>query len=217
MYRVDARDRHLPPGCGTARPPAMLTPIVTERLILRPWRDADLVPFAALNADPAVMEFLGTPLDRTASDVLATRIRRGFAERGWGLWAVELPGDDAFIGFTGLSPAGFEAHFTPATEIGWRIARPHWGHGFATEAAHAVLAHGFTRLGFDNLVSFTSATNRRSQRVMERIGMSRDPAEDFRHPNLAPDDALARHVLYRLSAEQWRATAGRLVAGGGAD
>lgn len=176
----------------------------TERLILRGWRDDDLAPFAALNADPDVGRFLNGTLDRATSDGLAARIRDGIAERGWGLWAVEVVGGDRFIGFTGLAPVTFDAAFAPATEIGWRLARPAWGHGYASEAARAVLAHAFGALGFDALVSFTAAINTRSRRVMERIGMQHDPESDFDHPAIAPEHPLARHVLYRIAVSGWR-------------
>lgn len=176
----------------------------TERLILRDWRDADVAPFAALNADPEVGQFILGPLERTKSDALADRIRIAIAERGWGLWAVEIVGGEPFIGFTGITPINFEAAFAPATEIGWRLARSAWGHGYATEAANAVLAHAFETLGFDALVSITATINRRSRRVMERIGMRYDPAGDFDHPAIAPDHPISRHVLYRLDAADWR-------------
>jgi RimJ/RimL family protein N-acetyltransferase len=169
--------------------------ITTERLRLRQWRDDDLEPFAALNADPAVMEFFPAPLTREQSDALAARERAAIDERGWGLWAVE---DDAheLAGFVGLSVPSFEAHFTPAVEIGWRLAREHWGRGYATEAACAVLAFGFDELGLDEIVSFTAEINARSRRVMERIGMTHDAAGDFDHPRVAAGP-LRRHVLYR--------------------
>ena len=170
----------------------------TERLILRDWRDEDLAPFAALNADPAVMELLPSVLSRPESDALAARIRAELAERGFGLWAVEAPGVAPFIGFTGLSVPRFEAHFTPCVEIGWRIAQEHWGRGYAPEAAGAALAHAFDGLGLDEVVSFTSVGNLRSRRVMEKLGMTHDQDGDFDHPNLAPGSPLRRHVLYRI-------------------
>ena len=173
-------------------------PAWTERLILRPWRDDDLAPFAALNADPTVMEHFPATLSRAESDALAARIRADMAERGFGLWAVEAPGVAAFVGFTGLSVPRFEAHFTPCVEIGWRIAREHWGRGYAPEAARAALAHAFGPLGLDEIVSFTTADNRNSRRVMEKLGMAHNPADDFDHPNLAPGHPLRRHVLYRI-------------------
>jgi RimJ/RimL family protein N-acetyltransferase len=173
----------------------------TERLILRPWREEDLALFAALNADPAVMGHFPSVLTRAESDALATRIRADLAERGFGLWAVEAPGVAPFIGFIGLAVPRFEAHFTPCVEIGWRIAREHWGRGYATEAARAALAYGLGRLRLDEIASFTAVGNLRSRRVMEKIGMTHDPSDDFDHPNLPPGHPLRRHVLYRIRRE----------------
>ena len=168
------------------------------RLRLRRWRPEDRAPFAALNADPEVMEHFPARLTRAESDALADRIDAGFAEHGFGLWAVEVRATGQFIGFTGLSVPSFDAHFTPAVEVGWRLARPAWGHGYASEAARRALAEGFTTYGLAEVVSFTSVTNVRSQAVMRRIGMTHDPADDFGHPRLAPDDRLYRHVLWRI-------------------
>ena len=179
----------------------------TPRLILRPWRDDDLAPFAALNADPAVMEHLPALLGRAESDALAGRIRSLFEERGLGLWAVEVPGVAPFVGYVGLAPPRFEAHFTPCVEVGWRLARPHWGRGYATEGAAAALDDGFARLGLGAVVSFTVPANRRSRAVMERLGMTHDAADDFDHPAFAPRHPLRRHVLYRLSRARWEARA----------
>jgi RimJ/RimL family protein N-acetyltransferase len=177
----------------------------TERLLLREWRDADLAPFAAMNADPAVMALLPGTLTREQSDALAERIRVQFAQRGFGLWALEVPGVAPFAGFVGLSVPAFEAHFTPAVEIGWRLAREHQGRGYASEAARAALAHGFERVGLDEIVSFTVPANTASRRVMEKIGLRRDPAGDFDHPGLPEGSPLRRHVLYRLTRAEWRA------------
>jgi len=171
-----------------------------SRVRLRRWRDADRAPFAALNADPRVMEFFPTHPDRRQSDALVDRFESHFAEHGFGLWAVEVPGIAPFIGFVGLSIPSFAAHFTPCVEIGWRLAFDHWGRGYATEAARLVVAHGFVPLGLAAVVSFTAVANRRSQAVMERLGMRRDPAEDFDHPGLPDGHPLRRHVLYRLAA-----------------
>jgi RimJ/RimL family protein N-acetyltransferase len=176
------------------------TPLVTPRLRLRPWRDEDLAPFAEMNADPKVMEFLPKPLDRAESDALAARIRDHFACRGFGLWAVEVPGVADFIGFVGLSVPTFEAHFTPCVEVGWRLASEYWGRGYATEAARAALDYGFRRLELAEIVSFTVPANLRSRRVMERIGMIHSPADDFDHPALPEGHPLRRHVLYRATA-----------------
>lgn len=169
----------------------------TERLRLRPWRAEDLEPFAALNADPRVMEHLPKPLDRAESDALAARIRDHFDRHGFGLWAVEVPGEVAFAGFVGLLVPRFDAHFTPCVEIGWRLAHAQWGRGFATEAARAALGFAFGPLGLGEVVSFTVPANHRSRRVMERIGMTRSPADDFDHPLLPEGHPLRRHVLYR--------------------
>lgn len=169
----------------------------TDRLLLRPWREADLAPFAAINADPEVMAHFPAPLDRAASDATVARIRAHFDRHGFGLWAVEVPGAAAFIGFVGLSTAAFEARFTPCVEVGWRLARDHWGRGYATEAARASLRFGFERLGLDEVVSFTAEANARSRAVMERIGMTRSPGDDFDHPSLPEGHRLRRHVLYR--------------------
>ena len=167
----------------------------TERLILRQWRQADREPFAALNADPEVMRYFPARLSRDESDALARRAGASLTERGWGLWAVDRDGE--FLGFTGLAVPRFEAHFTPAVEIGWRFARSAWGSGFATEAAGAALGFAFRELRLDEVVSFTSAANRRSRAVMERIRMVRNPADDFDHPGLPDGSPLRRHVLYR--------------------
>jgi RimJ/RimL family protein N-acetyltransferase len=185
------------PALVPALAPA-LAALRTERLILRPWREEDLVPFAALNADPAVMEHLPGTLSRAQSDALAARIRAEMAEYGFGLWAVEVPGIAPFIGFTGLAVPRFSEHFTPCVEIGWRIARELWGRGYAPEAARAALAHGFGPLGLDEIVSFTSVANVRSRRVMEKLGMTHDPRDDFEHPSLAVGHPLRAHVLYRI-------------------
>lgn len=173
--------------------------IRTPRLILRRWRPEDLEPFAALNADPVVMEHFPSTLSREESDAFARRIEDHFDRYGFGLWALEIPGVAPFAGFVGLSVPGFEAHFTPCVEIGWRLAAGSWGKGYATEAARAVLAFGFERLSLAEIVSFTAPANERSRRVMERIGMTRNPADDFDHPRLPEGHPLRRHVLYRVA------------------
>lgn len=172
--------------------------LVTDRLVLRRWRDTDLEPFAALNADPIVMEHLPALLSRAESDAFVARIEAHFDAHDFGLFAVEVRATGEFIGFVGLWPADFDAPFTPAVEVGWRLARTAWRRGYATEAARAVVCDGFERLGLDEIVSFTAQVNERSWRVMERLGMSRDPAADFDHPKVQKGHRLERHVLYRL-------------------
>jgi ribosomal-protein-alanine N-acetyltransferase len=174
----------------------------TPRLTLRRWRDEDREPFAAMNADPRVMEFFVAPLSSGESDALVGRIEAGFDRDGFGLWALAVRETNEFIGFTGLAPPEFEAHFTPAVEVGWRLAASAWGQGYATEAARAALEFGFERAGLDEIVSMTSTGNVRSRAVMERLGMSRDPADDFDHPGIPADDPLRRHVLYRIRAQR---------------
>jgi ribosomal-protein-alanine N-acetyltransferase len=170
----------------------------TERLLLRGWRDEDRLPFAAMNADPEVMEHFPKTATRQESDEFVDRIVSGWGEHGLGLWAVDAPGA-GFIGYVGLSVPRFEAHFTPAVEVGWRLARHAWGHGYASEAARAALRYGFEERSLPEIVSFTTVANARSRAVMERIGMTRDPADDFDHPALPDDSPIRRHVLYRLS------------------
>lgn len=172
----------------------------TARLEMRRWRDGDRAPFAAINADPEVAEFLAGPLTRTASDELIERIEEGFERDGFGLWALEVRDTAELVGFAGLARPPFEAHFTPAVEVGWRLARGAWGHGYATEAGAAAVAFGFDRLGLAEIVAYTAAGNHRSRAVMERLGMERDPDEDFDHPLVRPGDPRRPHVLYRLQA-----------------
>jgi RimJ/RimL family protein N-acetyltransferase len=175
-----------------------MTTLATARLLLRSWRESDKAPFAELNTDPRVTATLAGPLTRAESDAVADRIAAHIVEHGWGLWAVEVKGGAPFIGFTGLSRPRFEAPFTPCIEIGWRLAFPHWGHGYATEAALAVRAFAFVTLQLPEIVSFTTAGNHRSRAVMERIGLVRDPADDFDHPSLDANHPLRPHVLYRM-------------------
>lgn len=170
----------------------------TERLLLRPWRESDREPYAALNADPEVMRHFPSTLTRAESDASVDRIVDGFARRGWGLWAVEVDGGAPFVGFVGLDEPAWEAHFTPCVEVGWRLARAHWGKGYATEAARAAVAFGFDVLGLDEIVSFTVPANSASRAVMERLGMTHDEPGDFDHPRLPEGHPLRRHVLYRL-------------------
>jgi ribosomal-protein-alanine N-acetyltransferase len=172
--------------------------IETSRLVLRPWRDSDLVPFAELNADPIVMRFLRGVLTRDESDAYVRRAQRHLAEHGFCRWAVEAPGVAPFIGAIGLSNVRFEASFTPAIDVAWRLDRRFWGQGYATEAACAAMADGFTRIGLREIVAITTLGNIPSQRVMERLGMAR--SIEFDHPSLTEDSPLRRHILYRLVA-----------------
>jgi RimJ/RimL family protein N-acetyltransferase len=170
----------------------------TERLILRRWKDSDREPFAAMNADARVMEFFPDTLTREESDELIENIESHFDNRGFGLFATELKAESQLIGFIGLHVASFQAHFTPCVEIGWRIAVPYWGKGLATEGSREVIRFAFDRLKLENLVSFTVPENVASRRLMEKLGMTHNPAEDFDHPKLPPGHRLRRHVLYRL-------------------
>lgn len=169
----------------------------TERLRLRIWRDTDRAPFAALNADPQVMQYFPATQDRAASDASIDAWQAQFAERGWSNWAVELLATGDFIGFVGLSVPRRVLPFSPCVEIGWRLARAHWGRGYATEAARGALRVGFGQLGLDEIVSFTALGNAASRAVMLRIGMH-DAHADFDHPALPEGHALRRHCLYRL-------------------
>ncbi len=172
----------------------------TPRLRLRRWRLTDREPFARLNADPHVMAHFPALLDRAASDALVDRIEAHFSEHGFGPWAVEVDGGEPFVGVVGLARVRFDAHFTPAVELMWRLARASWGRGYATEAARAASRIAFEQLGLPEVVSFTVPANQRSRAVMARIGMTHDPRDDFDHPHLAVGHPLRRHVLYRLPA-----------------
>jgi ribosomal-protein-alanine N-acetyltransferase len=173
--------------------------ITTARLTLRRWRDDDRLPFQALNADPRVMEFFPALATAEETDQMIERIEQHFDRYGFGLFAAELIETRAFIGFVGLNVPGFDAHFMPAVEIGWRLTYDHWGKGLATEGAQAVVRYAFETLGLPGLVSFTSTGNLRSRRVMEKIGMTHNPADDFDHPRIPEGHPLRRHVLYRLN------------------
>jgi len=169
----------------------------TSRLLLRPWRDADVAAYAELAADPAVMEFLRPVTEPGAAEAWAARVRDHWRQQGFGQWVVEIPGEASLIGVVGLSTVSYKAHFTPAVEVAWRLARAQWGRGYATEAARAALDYGFDTLGLPEIVAVTVPANLRSRRVMERLGMVRLPEDDFDHPNI-PDGPLKRHVLYRV-------------------
>ncbi len=178
--------------------------IKTERLILRSWREDDFQQFARLNADPRVMEYFPGILTQEESDQFAKRICTAMKQQGWGLWAASIPDVADFIGYIGLAPVNFVADFTPAVEVGWRLAYDFWNKGYATEGAQAALKHGFETLQMDEIVSFTAIQNTRSQKVMEKIGMTHYPEEDFDHPKLSDGHWLKRHVLYRLKQNEWK-------------
>ena len=174
-----------------------------DRVCLRPWRDEDEEPFAAMNSDARVMEFFRDCLSRAQSDAMVDHIRKHFAQHGVGLWAIEVPGVMPFIGFAGLLIPRFSAHFTPCVEVGWRLSFAYWGHGYATEAARLALRYGFGTLALSEIVSYTATTNRRSRALMERLEMRRDPADDFEYPGLPEGHPLRRHVLYRLGSASY--------------
>jgi len=184
-------------------PPKELPALTTARLLLRPWRSDDVAAFASLNADPRVMALFPTRLSAAESEAALGRIGAHIAVHGFGLWAVEAPGVAPFVGAVGLMVPGFRVPFRthgPCVEIGWRLAYPFWNRGYATEAARAALAFGFDVLRLREIVSFTTPGNERSWRVMERLGMTRDPREDFDHPALPVGHPLRRHLLYRMRA-----------------
>lgn len=175
----------------------------TDRLLMRLWRPEDAKPFADLNADPVVMEYFPSTLNSEESAHWIVVQNQRIEDRGFGLWALEEKDTGAFVGFTGLSVPGFEAHFTPAVEVGWRLLRKYWGNGFATEAARRSVTFGFDEVGLDEIVSFTVPANTRSVAVMERLGMTRDPADDFEHPEIEESTGLRHLVLFRLRRNEW--------------
>jgi RimJ/RimL family protein N-acetyltransferase len=185
---------------------ALITELRGQRVLLRAWNDADLAPFAAMNADVEVMQHFPAPLTRTESDQLAARVRAHFARYGYGAWVVEIPGVMPFAGCVGLLHVGFDAHFTPAVEISWRLVRAAWGQSYAAEAAQCALHYGFETLQLPEVVSFTVPANLRSQAVMQRLGMHSKAEDNFAHPKLPAGHPLSEHVLYRISRDAWRAT-----------
>jgi RimJ/RimL family protein N-acetyltransferase len=186
--------------------------MTNKTILLRQWRDEDIDSFAEMNADPEVMRFLPKPLTRAEAEDFMARLRARIDERGWGLWAVEVDGNCA--GFTGLAVPTFSAHFTPCVEIGWRFRREHWGRSIAYSAALAAQAFAFDSLKLPELVSFTTAGNARSRRLMERLGFRRKAADDFLHPSLAADSPLLPHVLYRKRAtDPWEPVAENVIRG----
>lgn len=174
----------------------------TPRMILRPWRDKDYAPYAALNADPEVRRYWAATLTMEESDTQAAEFQKHIEEHGFGFWAAEAPGLARFIGFIGLKHVEPDLPFAPAVEAGWRLARNYWGRGYATEGARASLADGFGRLGLKEIVAYTVAFNAPSRRVMERIGMTHDPADDFDHKDRTPTDPHRRYVVYRKRGDE---------------
>jgi ribosomal-protein-alanine N-acetyltransferase len=179
----------------------------TERLILRRWCSNDAEAFAAMNADPEVMRYFRVQPNRRQSDAMLERVREKWRQDGVSFWAVELKGTGnahtGLIGFCGLNWPTFPTHLGPCVEVGWRLARHTWGKGYATEAARASLAHGFGAMRLAEVVAFSVADNWRSRAVMERLGMTRNPDDDFNDPDEAVDSPLRRLVLYRLCREEW--------------
>jgi ribosomal-protein-alanine N-acetyltransferase len=170
----------------------------TPRLLLRRWRPEDRLPFFQMNADPRVMEHFLSPFTKEESDAMVDRIEAHFAQHGYGFWAVELVGIAPFVGFVGLAVPRITAHFTPCVEIGWRLAHQVWGQGIAVEAAQAALRYGFETLQLKEIVAYTVPANLRSRRVMEKLGMTYNPEDDFDHPLIPEGHRLRRHVLYRV-------------------
>ena len=183
-----------------------MTELRTQRLILRAWRDRDRGPFADLNADPEVMRHFPSVMSREDSDAWLDRATGQFDDQGWGLWAAEVPGVSPFIGFVGLAMATFPAPFTPALEVGWRLAKEHWGRGYAPEGAAAALGFAFDEVGVNEVVSFTTVGNTNSRRVMEKLGLTRDSSDDFDHPNVAVGSPIRPHVLYRVTKTSYRSS-----------
>lgn len=182
------------------KPPILLN---TPRLLLRPWKEADLALFAEMNRDPRVREFFPSLLKQEESDRMAHAYMSHIEIYGWGLWAVELKANGHFIGFIGLQHVDFVAPFTPAVEIGWRLAHPYWGNGYATEGALEALNCAFLQIKLPQVVSFAVYNNQRSQQVMKKIGMHHRPEEDFEHPLLPQGHPMRKHVLYRVSRDDW--------------
>ncbi|MFW1734115.1 GNAT family N-acetyltransferase [Acinetobacter sp. ULE_I001] len=177
----------------TFTPPVQLE---TPRLILRQWQVRDFDVFADLNADPDVMRYFPAALSKNESDLLAGRFQDTITEYGWGFWAVELKENQQFIGFVGLANQAEKFTFSPCVEIGWRLAQQYWHQGYATEAAQQCLKFAFEKLALEQVVSFTTVLNQASEKVMQRLGM--DYVENFMHPVLDKNHALAEHVLYRI-------------------
>lgn len=180
----------------------MTKAIETERLTLRQWKASDRKPFAELNADPEVMEYFPSTVSESESHQFIQRVTAKIEESGWGFWAVELKDSNDYIGFVGLSNPASKLPFTPCTEIGWRLAKRYWGKGYATEAAQAALKFAFENLSIDEVVSFTSVQNKRSQAVMKNINMT-DTCQNFMHPSIPVGNELQEHVLFKITRAEW--------------
>ncbi len=173
--------------------------IITPRLTLRNWQQQDFKPFAILNHDPEVMKFFPKILNEEESNNAINKFIAHFEKHGFGLLAVERNDNKKFIGFIGLNIPNFTTNFTPCVEIGWRLAKEHWGQGLATEGATAILQHAFDQLKLKEIVAFTAKNNLASIAVMKKIGMKRVIDGDFPHPNLPSNHALAPHILYKIN------------------
>jgi ribosomal-protein-alanine N-acetyltransferase len=180
----------------------VIATLETPRLLLRQWRDPDIDPWARMNADPRVMEFFPALYDRARAEETAASMRGEIERDGYGFWAVEIKATGAFAGMIGLNEITYDIPVHPKHEVGWRLAFDAWGHGYATEGAQAALQFAFGRLGWPEVVAFTAALNRRSQRVMQRLGMIHDPASDFEHPRVPGGNRLRPHVLFRIDRER---------------
>ena len=178
--------------------------LITRRLILRPWQEADRAKFRALNGDPEVMVHFPRPLTAERSDAIMDAWQEHIVRHGWGFWAVERNLDGAFVGAVGIAHATFDAPFTPTVEIGWRLSKDYWRKGYALEAASEALRFGFERLRLGEIVAFTLPANLPSRGVMERLGMTTNPADDFEHPAVEEGHPMRAHVLYRLKQAEWR-------------
>jgi RimJ/RimL family protein N-acetyltransferase len=174
-----------------------MTVLQTPRLLLRPLQESDRNAFSRMNADPRVMEFFAAPLSHAESDALIDRIQAHMRQHGFSFFAAELRASGELIGMVGLAHVPFEAHFTPCVEIGWRLVPEHWNSGLATEGACECLRYASRELSLTEVVAFTVPANQRSRRVMEKLGMSYDPADDFEHPRIPEGHPLRKHVLYR--------------------
>ena len=181
----------------------IINTIETERLYLRQWQASDFAPFAEMNANPKVMAYFPKLLTTSMSNTIAKKCQSLIDDNGWGFWAVSLKETDAFIGMVGLNNANADMPFSPAVEIAWRLDNDYWGLGYATEAARASLNFAFVELGIEEVVSFTAVINKRSQLVMERLGMT-NTQENFYHPMINPNHRLAEHVLYKITRQQWQ-------------